>query len=147
MLTGKLNELPKTSERIFRNQIRQPVSTNFLRQRKRIVYNLENPRLNKITFNTFRHWRATIEYTKTTDILHVMQLLGHRNIKSTLICTQLIKFEKRMSSTQPPLRRLKKRNNSWKMDLNMSAPLQKNNIIQKTKTKQPFTLSQHTDSN
>jgi hypothetical protein len=32
-----------------------------------------------------------MEYHKTKDILHVMQVLGHRNIKNTLIYTQLIK--------------------------------------------------------
>lgn len=30
----------------------------------------------------------------TRSILHVMQFLGHRNIKNTLLYTQLIKFEK-----------------------------------------------------
>jgi len=35
-----------------------------------------------------------MEYAKTRDILHVMQLLGHKNIKNTLIYTQLIKFKK-----------------------------------------------------
>ena len=34
-----------------------------------------------------------MEYHKTKDILHVMQLLGHRNIKNTLIYTQLITFK------------------------------------------------------
>jgi hypothetical protein len=29
---------------------------------------------------------------KIRDILHVMKMLGHRNIKSTLICTQLVEF-------------------------------------------------------
>jgi len=37
--------------------------------------------------------RATIEYHKTKDIFHVMQLPGHKNIKNTLIYTQLINFE------------------------------------------------------
>jgi integrase len=49
--------------------------------------------LNQTTFHTFRHWKATMEYHKTKDILHVMQLLGHRNIKNTLIYTQLIHFK------------------------------------------------------
>jgi hypothetical protein len=40
-----------------------------------------------------RHWKATMEYHKTKDILHVMQLLGHRNIKNTLVYTQLVNFE------------------------------------------------------
>ena len=35
-----------------------------------------------------------MEYAKTRDILHVMQVLGHRNIKNTLIYTQLVKMEK-----------------------------------------------------
>jgi len=41
-------------------------------------------------FHTFRHWKATREYHKTKDILHVIRLLGHKNIKNTLIYTQLI---------------------------------------------------------
>ena len=43
--------------------------------------------------HTLRHWRATMEYHKTKDILHVKQLLGHKNINNTLIYTQLISFE------------------------------------------------------
>jgi hypothetical protein len=31
-----------------------------------------------------------MEYHKTKDILHVMRLLGHKNIKNTLIYTQLL---------------------------------------------------------
>jgi hypothetical protein len=34
-----------------------------------------------------------MEYHRTKDMLHVMKLLGHRNIKNTLIYTQLIKIE------------------------------------------------------
>jgi hypothetical protein len=34
-----------------------------------------------------------MEYHKTKDILHVKALLGHRKIDSTLMYTQLIKFE------------------------------------------------------
>jgi len=34
-----------------------------------------------------------MEYAKTKDILHVMQLLGHKNIKNTLRCTQLVDFK------------------------------------------------------
>ena len=34
-----------------------------------------------------------MEYHKTQDLLHVMQFLGHRNIKNTLVYTQLINFE------------------------------------------------------
>jgi integrase len=44
-------------------------------------------------FHTFRHWKATIEYHKTRDILHVMRILGHKNIMNTLKYTQLVDFE------------------------------------------------------
>ena len=33
-----------------------------------------------------------MEYHKTKDILHVMQLLGHKRIHNTLKYTQLVKF-------------------------------------------------------
>lgn len=49
--------------------------------------------LEKILFHTFRHLKATMEYHRTKDILHVKQLLGHRNINSTLLNTQLVNFE------------------------------------------------------
>jgi integrase len=48
---------------------------------------LQNPRLLRITFHTFRHWKATMEYNRTKDILYVMKLLGHRCIKNTLVYT------------------------------------------------------------
>jgi hypothetical protein len=34
-----------------------------------------------------------MEYHKTKDILHFMEMLGHRDIKTTLIYTQLVQFE------------------------------------------------------
>ena len=42
---------------------------------------------------TIRHWKTTVEYARTKDILHVMQMLGHRNIKNTLLYTQLVKTQ------------------------------------------------------
>jgi integrase len=66
---------------------------SFSRQRKRLARKLQNPRLLQITFHTLRHFKATIEYAKTKDILHVMRLLGHKNINNTLIYTQLVNFK------------------------------------------------------
>lgn len=66
---------------------------HFRNQRARAAAKLQNDRINKITFHTLRHWKATMEYAKTKDILHVMQMLGHRNIQNTLLCTQFITFE------------------------------------------------------
>jgi site-specific recombinase XerD len=34
-----------------------------------------------------------MEYYKTRDILHVMRILGHKNIRNTLVYTHLISFE------------------------------------------------------
>ena len=63
------------------------------RQRKHIAAKLQNQRILKISFHTFRHYKGTMEYARTKDILHVMQVLGHKNIKNTLIYTQLIDFK------------------------------------------------------
>lgn len=59
----------------------------------RMSEKLQNPRIRRIHFHTLRHWKATMEYHKTKDILHVMQMLGHRNIQTTLVYTQLVSFE------------------------------------------------------
>jgi len=34
-----------------------------------------------------------MEYHRTKDILHVMEVLGHKNIKNTLVYTHLVNFE------------------------------------------------------
>jgi len=65
----------------------------FEKQRLRIAAKLKNPRLKRITLHTFRHWKATMEYHKTKDILHVKNLLGHKNINNTLLYTQLVDFQ------------------------------------------------------
>ena len=59
--------------------------SNFDMQRRRKTNEFKNPRLEKVTFTSIRHWKATIEYHKTKDILHVKQLLGHKSIKNTMI--------------------------------------------------------------
>jgi hypothetical protein len=54
----------------------------FRRQRRRVATKLQNQRIHEITFHTFRHWKATMEYHKTRNMLHVMKMLGHRNIRT-----------------------------------------------------------------
>jgi integrase len=88
-----LNTLPKLSQRVFGDSSLAILRKNFDRQRKRIAFKLQNPRLKRITFHTFRHFYATMEYHRTKDILHVQQRLGHRDINSTLIYTHLVSFE------------------------------------------------------
>lgn len=91
-LLAMLKALPRDTERVFNGSLRH-FARSFRRQRSKIAFKLQNPRIAKITFHTFRHWKATMEYAKTKDILHVMKLLGHKNIQNTLMYTQLVNFE------------------------------------------------------
>jgi integrase len=61
----------------------------FRRQRRRAANNFGNPRILQIHFHTFRHFKGTMEYHRTKDILHVMQVLEHKNIKNALQYVQL----------------------------------------------------------
>jgi integrase len=91
-LTAMLNALPRNRPGPFKS-CDANLYRDYQSQRKHLAIKLQNPRLQRITFHTFRHWKATMEYHRTKDILHVMQLLGHRNIKNALIYTQLVDFE------------------------------------------------------
>ena len=91
-LVSMLNAIPKDTERVF-TYITDTWIRNYSRQRKRIAAKLKNTRLLQITFHTFRHWKATMEYHKTKDILHVREVLGHKSINSTLLYTQLVTFK------------------------------------------------------
>jgi integrase len=80
---GMLKRLQIKNEKIFPS--RNGAQTVFFRRRKQLAMKLQNPRLLKIGFHSFRHWKGTMEYHKTKDILHVERLLGHKNIQNTLI--------------------------------------------------------------
>lgn len=58
-----------------------------------MAFKLQNPRLKRIKFHTFRHWKATMGYNKTKSLLHVQEFLGHSDPKTTMIYTHLINFE------------------------------------------------------
>ena len=91
-LVARLELLPKHTEYVFRktpNQILRNWTTNFLERRKTIARRLNNPRLLKISFKTFRHFKGTTLYHKTKDILHVKEKLGHKNVQNTLIYIHL----------------------------------------------------------
>jgi len=61
----------------------------FWRARKNLTRKLNNPRLKAIHFTTFRHWKGTMEYHRTKDIIHVKEFLGHKNIKNTMVYIHL----------------------------------------------------------
>ena len=61
----------------------------FERQRARIAEKLQNPRLRQIHFHTFRHWKGAMLYHEIKDPIFVMNFLGHKSIKNTLLYIQL----------------------------------------------------------
>jgi len=79
-----LLSIPKKSEYPFGGDKFNTFAARFFVRRKRVAENLQNSCLRRIGFKTPRHFKATIEYHSTKHILHVMNLLGHRNIKNTL---------------------------------------------------------------
>ena len=87
-LIAMLNNAPKTMNRVFPASPGS-IKANFYVTRKRIARKLGNPRLLKISFHTLRHWKGTMEYHKTKDIIHVQRVLGHRCIDSTMIYINL----------------------------------------------------------
>jgi integrase/recombinase XerD len=92
-LIAMLNTLPKAGPKVFGGTSLIAHRFNFTTQRKRLAHKLQNPRLLKISFHTLRHWRATMEYHRTKDILHVKEMLGHRQLSSTMVYTHLVHFE------------------------------------------------------
>jgi len=87
-----LQKLPKTyGARVF-SHTNMPVDHHagtFQHQRKRIANKIGNPRLLKIHFHTFRYWKGTMLYHTHPDMYYVMQRLGHKSIKNTLLYVQL----------------------------------------------------------
>jgi len=59
----------------------------------KLAFKMQNPRIPQIPFHTFRHWKATMEYHKTRDILHEKEILGHKSLNNTMLYTQLISFK------------------------------------------------------
>ena len=98
-LIAMINMLPKTSNiYLFGTQATHPNGLlNFAKTfrvfRARTAFKMQNPNLNRISFHSFRHWFATMEYHKTKSILHVQERLGHKNITTTEIYTHLVNFE------------------------------------------------------
>jgi integrase len=97
-LAQMLQRRRHSCEYVFRDLRFDPLKSmehfqrNFCERRRRLAERQQNPRLNRITFRTLRHFKATMEYHRTKDILHVMQLLGHKSIKNTLVYTHLVDF-------------------------------------------------------
>jgi len=90
-LIAMLNSLPREKDAPFACSHRH-FDRYFRSQRANVAKKLKNDRIRKITFHTLRHWKATMEYARTKDLLPVQQVLGHRSILSTMIYINLIDF-------------------------------------------------------
>lgn len=88
-LIAMLNHLPRDSDRIFGTGNVIDLQRTFQRQRNRLAYKLNNPRIRRITFHTLRYWKATMLYHQTKDVVYVKQFLGHKDINNTLKYIQL----------------------------------------------------------
>ena len=92
-LMARLLALPKTNQYIFGNGNLNAFRWKYDRQKHALSIKLQNPRLKQIRFHSLRHFKATKEYAITRNILHVKELLGHRNINSTLVYTHLVPID------------------------------------------------------
>ena len=97
-LLAMISALPRNGTFVFHAADADPITSLdhfrrvFDRQRRKVAEKLENPRMMQIHWHTLRHYRACMEYHKTKDLLHVMQILGHKNILNTMRYTRLIDF-------------------------------------------------------
>jgi integrase len=76
-----INNLPKNREKLFSDS--NDMRCSFFTRRRRIARKLGDQSILNIHFHTFRHWKATQEYHNTKDLIHVQQVLGHKNIEIT----------------------------------------------------------------
>jgi integrase len=93
-LLSRLLRMPRNSEKVFagKNLDLNDFRTGYIKMRNDLSVKLQKPRIHQIAFRSFRHWKATHEYHRTKDILHVKWLLGHERLENTLVYTHLVHF-------------------------------------------------------
>jgi len=90
-LVNMINALPKKDLNIFNRSPTCFKASAFFQARKTLTRKLQNPRLQRISFHTLRHWKATMLYHETKDLIYVKEFLGHRKVETTLLYIQLAK--------------------------------------------------------
>jgi integrase len=96
-MIGLISSLPRICEYVFKKHPKarlDSIGAYYIREKKKISNNLCNPAIVNITWKSLRHYKATMEYAKTKDLLHVKEILGHVNIMNTLVYTHLINFDR-----------------------------------------------------
>jgi len=69
------------------------ISNAYRRIRNKLALKLGDASLKSIRLYDFRHFKASMEYHRTKDLLYVKQLLGHKDLRTTLRYTQLLETE------------------------------------------------------
>jgi integrase len=92
-LLAMLLALPRKNSYLFGGTSVSSLGSSFHCTRRTVANKIQNPRLLRIHFHTFRHWKATATYHKTKDLLYTKSVLGHKSLSSTLVYTQLVNWE------------------------------------------------------
>ncbi len=84
-LKGMINNIPKNTPKPFLRtcKSKKGLRVTFNQMRTRTATKLNNPRLNQISFHTFRHWKATTDYYRFRDPIHIRAVLGHKSATMT----------------------------------------------------------------
>ena len=78
-----------TNDRIFSTES-ENISECYRRLRNRLAKKLQDPIFKTIRLYNYRHFKASMEYHRTKDLLYIKQLLGHKDLRTTLRYTQLL---------------------------------------------------------
>jgi integrase len=77
------------NDRLFPTES-EHISESYRRLRNTLARKLQDPTFLTIRLYDFRHFKASIEYHKTKDLLYVKTILGHKDLRTTLRYTQLL---------------------------------------------------------
>ena len=90
-LLNMLSNLPRENGLLFGTTTPDMLKNQLCRTRKRLAFKLGNQHLMDIHFHTLRHWKATMLYHQTKDMLLVADFLGHKDLENTRLYIQLEK--------------------------------------------------------
>jgi integrase len=83
------NKQLNQDDRIFPTES-EYICESYRKLRNTLAKKLQDPTIQQIRLYDFRHFKATMEYHKTRDLLHIKALLGHKDLRTTLRYTQLL---------------------------------------------------------
>jgi len=73
----------KANDRLFKCKSSN-ISEQYRKLRNKLAEKLQDPTFKTIRLYDFRHFKASKEYHRTNSLMHVKQLLGHKDIRTTI---------------------------------------------------------------